>query len=207
MSTDDPDRPADTDPDRLPTRERRERRAARLRDWADGRDAKADAAGATADAIMGALPPGQPILVGHHSQHRHERALDRLHRATSASAEHRAKAQDFRSRADNIDAAADRAIYDDDVDAIEQLRARIAELEAERARIKTYNASCRKAAKTGGVGDLTLLDDVQRADLLTIARVAAFQLGAGAAFPAYKLRNLTANITRYRQRLVALTAS
>jgi len=185
-------------------RERRGRRAERLRGWADSRDTKASAARDTADAIMDAIPMGQPVLLGHHSQRRHERDLDRLDRAARANLEHGAKAEEFRRRADNIEAAADHAIYDDDPDAAERLTDRIAELEAERARIKAYNASCRKAAKTGGTGDLALLDDAQRADLLTIARVAAFQLGAGGALPAYKLRNLSANITRNRKRLAAL---
>jgi hypothetical protein len=123
--------------DEKPTyRERRERRAERLRDWAEKRDAKASAARGTADSIMDAIPLGQPILVGHHSQRRHERAIVKLDNATRASAEHNAKASEFRRRADNIAAAADRAIYDDDPDAPERLRERIAELEAERDRIK-----------------------------------------------------------------------
>lgn len=194
--------------DNTPTyRERRARRADRLRGWADSRDAKASSADATAESIMDAIPPGQPILVGHHSQRRHERDLDRLDRATRASSEHHAKASEFRRRADNIDAAADRAIYEDDPGAADRLRERIAELEAERDRLKVYNASCRKAAKNGGTGDTSLLDDAQRAELLTIANVAAFQLGAGAAMPSYKLRNLTGNITRYRKRLAALSES
>lgn len=207
MSTNDPAPGAGDDegPDERPTyRERRGRRAERLRGWADSRDTKASAARDTADAIMDAIPMGQPVLIGHHSQRRHERDLDRLDRAARASAEHGAKAAEFRQRADNIEAAADHAIYDDDPDAAQRLTDRIAELEAERARCKAYNASCRKAAKTGGTGDLALLDDAQRADLLTIARVAAFQLGAGAALPAYKLSNLSANITRNRKRLAAL---
>lgn len=56
------------------------------------------------------------------------------------------------------------------------------------------------------LSDLALLDDSQRDELLTIARVAAFQLGAGAAMPAYRLRNLAGNIARYRKRLNALSA-
>lgn len=209
MSTDqsEPDTPGDDDAAREdgPTyRERRGRRADRLRGWADSRDAKAAAARETADSIMDAIPMGQPVLRGHHSQRRHERDLDRLDRAGRASLEHSTKASEFRRRADNIEAAAAQATYDDDPDAVDRLTDRIAELEAERARIKAYNASCRKAAKTGGTGDTTLLDDAQRADLLTVARVAAFQLGAGGAFPAYKLSNLNGNINRNRKRLAAL---
>lgn len=203
MSTTEPD--PQTDVDERPTyRERRGRRADRLRGWADSRDVKAATARETAQSIMDVIPVGQPVLRGHHSQRRHERDLDRLDRAARASAEHSAKASEFRRRAENIEAAADHAIYGDDLDAVERLADRIAELEAERDRVKAYNATCRKAARTGGTGDLELLDDTQRGDLLAVARVAAFQLGAGGAFPAYKLRNLNANITRNRKRLAAL---
>lgn len=194
------------DDDRPTYRERRQERADRLRGWADKRAEKAAAASDKAAQITDMIPLGQPILLGHHSQRRHERDLDRHDRAMRTSLEHSAKASDMRQRAANIDAAADRAIYDDDPDAIDRLRERIDELETQRAQIKAYNASCRKAAKTGAAGDSALLDDVQRAELLTIARVAAFQLGAGGAMPSYKLRNLAGQITRYRKRLDALLA-
>jgi hypothetical protein len=90
-------------------REKRERKAERLRVWAESRDAKAAATRGAADRIMDAIPPGQPILAGHHSEKRHRRDLERLDRAMSASVEHAGKADAFRRRADNIEAAAERA--------------------------------------------------------------------------------------------------
>ena len=185
-------------------RERREARAERLREWADKREAKASAAYDGARRIADTIPLGQPVLVGHHSEGRHRRDLDRIDNGYRRSFEHATKAERMRSKADNIDAAADRAIYDDDPDAIDRLRDRIAELEAERARITAYNKSCRKAAKTGGTGDLSLLDDRQRKEIATLARVAAFQVRPGGAFPAYATSNLSGNIGRYRKRLEAL---
>jgi hypothetical protein len=65
----------------------------------------------------------------------------------SASVEHAHKAESFRSRADNIEAAADRAIYSDDPDAIEKLKAKIAKLEGARETVKTANAAYRKEHK------------------------------------------------------------
>jgi hypothetical protein len=125
-------------------REKRERKADRLREWAESRDAKADAARGAAERIMDAIPPGQPILTGHHSEKRHRRSIARLDGAMRSSAQHAEKADVMRRRADNIEAAARRAIYSDDADAVERLRERVAELEAQRERINRYNATCRR---------------------------------------------------------------
>src|SRR5437660_3812315 len=107
-------------------RERRQARAERLRGWADGRDAKAAARFAAVDAIADNIPFGQPILVGHHSERRARRDQGRIHAGMRAGIENTRKAESMRSRAANIEAAADRAIYSDDPDAPERLRQRIA---------------------------------------------------------------------------------
>ena len=53
----------------------------------------------------------------------------------------------MRGKADTIDAQAAAAIYDDDPDAIERLRGRIAALEARREQIQTYNKTARMEAR------------------------------------------------------------
>lgn len=180
-------------------RDRREARAERLRGWAEKREAKAEAAEAKTRQISDMIPLGQPILVGHHSEGRHRRDLERINNGWRASIENGRKAEDMRSRADNIEAAAERAIYSDDPDAIERLTERLTELEAERDRIKAYNATCRK-----GAPDPDVLDDAQRRELATITRVTAYNLGKKGEFPAYVLSNLGGNITRQRKRLAQL---
>lgn len=90
----------------------------------------------------------------------------------------------------------DRSIFSDDADAVQQLEARIANLEAERDRIKQYNASCRK-----GFPDESLLDEAQRRNLESVRRHSPYQLGKNGAMPAYVLSNLGGNIKRNRDRL------
>ncbi len=155
---------------------------------------------ASTDALADRIPLGQPILLGHHSQRRAERDRDRIERGTRDSIEHTNKAHEFQQRAENIEAAAEHAIYSDDPDALARLRERIAELESERDTIKAYNAACRK-----GTADATTLPPKLARELVSSIRVWGEGQCAGGRFPAYTLRNLSANISRNRKRLEKLT--
>jgi hypothetical protein len=109
-------------------RERRERRAERLRGWAQAREERAAA------------------QLNSYPDIRHDIAFitqpgripfrERMNRADDRAFESLAKARGMSARADGIEAQLDHAIYSDDPDAIERLRERIAGLEAERAAIK-----------------------------------------------------------------------
>jgi DNA repair exonuclease SbcCD ATPase subunit len=177
----------------MSTRERRERRAEQLREWADGREAKADAAYEGVQAITDRIPFGQPILVGHHSERGARADQRRIANGMDRFCEHNAKAADMRGRAENIERQAATAIYSDDDDAIEQLRAKIDRLEAQRAEIKRLNAAARK-------GTLT---DAEAQTLAAANRYAPIP-GKGGGFPSYHLTNLSGNISRLRKRLAQL---
>lgn len=167
-------------------RERRAARAERLRDWAGKRDAKSAAAFSSAHTIADGIPMGQPILVGHHSERRARRDQDRIHAGMRAGIDHANKADDMRSRAANIEAAADHAIYSDDPDAVERLRERIAGMEAERETRKATNNAYRKE---------------HRAKLATMT---PYQRSQSVPWPSYSLDNLSGNIARLRGRVQAL---
>ena len=181
-------------------RERLERRAERRREWADSRSASSAAALERAHGIADGIPLGQPVLVGHHSERGHRRDLERIESGLRRGFEHADKAAEHADKAAGIESQLAGSIYSDDVDAPERLAERIAELEAERDRIKAYNASCRRGAR-----DLSLLDERQREDLATVARVQSYALGPKGEFPAYALQNLGGNIRRNKQRLEEIT--
>ena len=159
-------------------RERREARADRLREWAEKRETRAAAVFKanepfTSDYTFNTQP-------GHFPQ-----------RARVIASEDRAyaslgKAREMASHADSIDAQAAAAIYSDDPDTIEALRARIASLEAEHEQIKSENAAFRTA---------------HRAELKAMT---AYQRDQAMPHRGYVLTNLTGNIARNRERLIGL---
>ena len=116
----------------MTTRERREARAERLREWADKREAKAEALDKKAHDMAAMIPLGQPMMPGHHSYSADRNHRDRIHATAERAYENADKARSMAAKAANIEAATDASIFDDDPDAIEALEARIARAEAER---------------------------------------------------------------------------
>jgi DNA repair exonuclease SbcCD ATPase subunit len=92
--------------------------------------------------LQGLPDNGQPILVGHHSERRHRAAIDRAHANMGKALELQAEAERAESRADA--ASSSTAISSDDPDALRLLRAKLAEMEAERERYKEHNRKARK---------------------------------------------------------------
>jgi uncharacterized protein DUF3560 len=179
-------------------RERRERRAARLREWADKREQRA------ADTLRqgerfrgdwafntqpGHIPERARLIA------REDRAHESLQKAASMS-----------SRADEIERQAEHAIYSDDHDAIDRLRERIATLEAQRERIKAVNKAVRKHGleKLFAAAPPFELTQAERSEFINLARLCPFHEVEKRGFPAYVLANLSGNISRQRARLAEL---
>ena len=197
--------------ERLTTRERRENRAERRRDWQESRERKTAQAVKAFEAAREQVPPmGEPIKVGHHSEGRHRKSIERVDRKLEQMVEHDRMAKRHGGRAANLERELDRSIYSDDEDAIERLEERIAELEARRERMKTINRIVRAALKRGGgklmpgAFDELGLSTKERADLLSAAGN-TFEPFKG--YPSYALSNLGGNISRQRQRLARLQAA
>jgi hypothetical protein len=183
-------------------RERRQRRAERLREWAEKRRGRATAGFQAAHQAVAGIPPGQPILVGHHSERHHRRALERHDGAMRRAFESQTLAASMASRAAEIDRQAEHAIYRDDPDAIARLAERIAGLEAERVRKKAINAAIRKGEGWEARLDPALTEGERRA-LLHHARFSPGQNGK-IEYPAYVFQNLGGNINRQKKRLAQL---
>lgn len=207
--------------ERMTRRERRERRAERRREWQASRESKLDAARSTLQSRIDGLPDnGQPVLVGHHSERAHRRALERVDNAHGKVIEHEQMMNKHAASASALEHELDRSIYSDDDDAIERLQERIDELEAERDRMKsinqwfTRNAGVpRRRVPVGAPDELVAkakialaqakeeleLTDREWTDVLN-----AMQHNCILGYPPYALSNIGGNISRQRKRLRGL---
>lgn len=164
------------------TRERKTSKAERLKGWADGREQKAVAdSQASHDAVAG-IEPGQPILVGHHSEKGHRRDLERSWDALGRSVENTRTAERMRDKAANIERAVKQAVYSDDPDAVERLDTKIATNEAKRDAMKARNKAYRQD---------------HRAELKAMR---PYDRGQAVPHPSWEVSNLSAVINKDKKR-------
>jgi hypothetical protein len=163
-------------------RERRERKADNLREWADKRTADAGATLErnrvfTDDYAFNTQPGSFPLR--RRVIRQNDRALESLN-----------KANGMRSRANGIESQLKESIYSDDVDVIEALERRLEELEAKRERIKAHNKAMRKPGACDHLADCDCRSHFPRDCSCK-----------NHPLPGYVLQNLGGNIKRNRDRL------
>jgi hypothetical protein len=192
-------------------RERIEARLERRRTWAESRDSKSAAAFDTAHKIVESIPLGQPILVGHHSEKRHRRAIDRMAANMTKGVESAKMADLHRSKAGNIEAALESSIYSDDPDAIEALTAKAAGLRAEAERCKAINKEIKKGE--GWTDRLAAkgitLTEAEKKTLISVATHQSYYCDKKTGFPVfpgYHLTSLNANARRAEERIKMIEA-
>ena len=127
-------------------KERKQARADRYRERALQAKAGSTAAYRRSEELTKNIPSGQPILVGHHSEKRHRRALECSWNALGKSVELERKADYYAAKAEA--AEHNRAIYAEDDDAVENLTARVAALESLQERMKAANRIIKNLKQT-----------------------------------------------------------
>ncbi len=194
---------------------KQEARRARLEAAADRADARADAAYKRADMSEAAtgIPFGQPILVGHHSEHRHRRAIDRAARALDTSVAESKRAGDLRARADAVGTG---GVSSDDPDAIAKLTEQLDRAQKAQEQMKAANKIIRIWMKQGVthettgpdfdgfVAELAQVVDAMNADK---ARKLITPSMGSVGFASFSLTNNNANISRLKKRIEVLTAA
>lgn len=176
-------------------RERLERKLELRREWADKAKAKAESHFNAAHRIGDAIPFGQPILVGHHSEAHHRRDIERIDSNMRNGIERSDMAANHISKAGGIVDALDRSIFSDDSNAIEALEQRIAENEAKRAKMKIINKLYRKS-DADGLAAIGINLETLKAKLAQ----AGGYWGSAPHLP-YEMSNLGARITADKKRL------
>jgi hypothetical protein len=171
--------------------ERRQARIDRLHEKAGRVRAEADGSYERSREVVGRIPAGQPVLVGHHSEKRHRRDLAKSDAAMRKSI---AQAKEAASLADAAKAAErNRAVSGDDPEALLKLRAKYTAMEVERDTIKELNRRCRK-------GDEAAIAEVKRRHPMW----AACGDDPHDGLPGYVLKNHAANMRRVKARIEEL---
>lgn len=182
--------------------QRQDRRRDRLKNAAAAARAESSRRVKASDALVAHIPMGQPILVGHHSEKRHRRTLERSrnHMFAAIAADKRANALDRRA-----ESVGDGGISSDDPEALSKLREELVAMNALQDMMKSANHLIRKHAAAGVEAQVAALLEIgigeDRARNMLRPDFAG-RIG----FPDYRLKNNGANIRRVQKRIETLTA-
>jgi hypothetical protein len=174
---------------------RKAARIDRMRSRAARLAAAAEGAHASARAIADRIPFGQPILVGHHSERCHRRDLGRMHASMGKFVELHDEAEALRRRAERAEKS--RAVSSDDPEAIDKLRAKLEELERDRARMVAANKAVRSPRPREALAAVGLSERL-------IERILTPDPMGNVGFPGYALRNAAGEAAGVRKRIQEL---
>jgi len=174
--------------------QRRERYLARAQAAERISDARFKAASASIDGI----PPGQPILVGHHSERRHRAALARHDMNMRKAIEADKRAKYYRYKAAGVGSG---GISREDPEAVAKLKEKLADMEQSQEQMKKANAAIRKGKTPDEkVANLVALGISEGAAKRLIEPDFCGRIG----FPDYAMKNNNANMRRVKQRIAEL---
>jgi len=168
-------------------RERLENKIAKREEWAEKARKRGEALQNSRDPLAG-IPFGQPILVGHHSEARHRRDIEKSWNRLGKIVGEERKADYHEEKAAGIESMLKKTIFSDDENAIEALEAKIANLEGNREAMKKANAARRKHI-TARKKDPTLPEY------------------SGAYYQSWELSNLGATIRNAQKRIRVIQAT
>lgn len=176
-------------------------RKERMLDLAERMQSASNAAYSQASRMAEAIPFGQPILVGHHSEKRDRNYRARIWRTQDRCLELQRKADYFRQKAASV---GEGGISSDDPAAVVKLRAELEKLEARQAHMKAVNAVHKRYLK-----DAAFLDKAPFADDVK-AKIRAYKPAYSwepHPYPPYSMSNNNANVRRIRERIKTLEAN
>lgn len=150
--------------------------------------------------MLSAIPPGQKILVDHHSARGHRKLLERSDQKMRRSIEADEKAAYYEHKAEA--AENNNAIFSDDPEALDKLRDRVEKLKAKQAFMKKVNTYYRKHKTCQGCEGVS----EELAAKLDESMEHAYSWET-APFPSYALSNNNQNIKRLEGRIKQLEHS
>lgn len=173
-------------------------RKARFEERAEQASAESASTYNRARDMAQAIPFGQPILVGHHSETRDRNYRDRIHTTYRKAFALQDKAKHYEQKAASVGTG---GISSDDPEAIEKLRAELANVEQAQERMKAANKAIRThKTEEARIAALVAqgLTEAQAAELLKP------DFAGRIGFPSYALSNNNANARRIAGRIAEL---
>lgn len=184
--------------------EKQEARLERYEGLAEKNAQASTAAYERSNQMASVIPFGQPILVGHHSEHRDRNYRDKIWNTMGQSVELQGKADYYKEKAEAM--TNNGAISSDDPDAIEKLQAKIDGLMQNQEQMKKANAAIRKLAKQ----EMSLEDraakvsELSGISLAIAKKVLVPNCFRQIGYPSFELSNNNAVIRSTQQRLEQL---
>lgn len=173
---------------------RRQAKIERYRELAANAKKRSEFRFTRAETVSSFIPFGQPILVGHHSEGRHRRDLDRIHNNMHKGFEEREKAQYWAGRAAAV--ANNTAIFKQDPEAVIKLNEKLEKAMEFQEKMKAANKALR-------AGDDEALKELGFKDA-QIASLKEPDFAGRVGFPSYAITNNGAEIRRIKQRIEAV---
>lgn len=149
-----------------------------------------------------AIPFGQPILIGHHSEGRDRNYRQKIHNTFGKAFDLQKKAEHYTHKAA---AVGEGGISSDDPDAITKLKHQTEQLTANQDRMKEINQLIRKQ-KGNFEGLCHALKELGLSDE-RIQKLVTPDYARRLGFPSFSLTNNNANIRRIQQRIKQLQAN
>lgn len=154
--------------------------------------------------MFSAIPFGQPILVGHHSEGRDRRYRERAGNKMRQGFALMDRAEYFRRKASTVGTG---GISSDDPEAVKKLKAKLESLEESQAVMKAVNAGIRALIKVGNLTPAVLVQQLTgkfnfTEEQATQALTPDFMGRIG--FASYSLKNNNAEVRRVKQRIEQL---
>lgn len=178
-----------------PYEEKKARRIERLHARARKANAEAEGRFAAAHRTLDAIPMGQPILVGHHSERRHRRDLEKAHGNLRKGFEAKDRAAELKRRAER--AEKNHAVSSDDPHAIPKLQAKLQRLEEMVGRAKDINKAVRSKNPREALQKLGLKESTIESSLTP-------DFAGRKGVPGYVLSNARNEMARIRERIAGL---
>jgi hypothetical protein len=176
--------------------ERRAQRIERMRERARRLCNVADGARVQLDRVGGYIPLGQPILVGHHSEKRHRRDIERMDALMRKSVDAHEEASALLRRANSAETST--AVSSDDDNAPAKLRDKLQQRELKQQFMSEFNRMLRKGCDDASIAAKSGLTQEAVAGIREPDRMGY------SGFPAYRLSNNSAEIRRLKARIAQL---